>query len=80
MYSCKAKTKTVCPQHSKQNHRKKEKKGAYLPRVRRGVRSQVPGERGKLGEVSELQCEVRWEARRMVARRAQGAGAMLVDL
>ena len=31
--SCKAKMKTVCPQHSKQKG--KEKKGEYLPGVRR---------------------------------------------
>ena len=43
------------------------------PGVRRVVRSQVPGERGKLGEVGEWQCEVRWGARRVVARREQGA-------
>ena len=35
--------------------------------------STVPGERGKSGEVGEWQCEVRWGARRMVARREQGA-------
>ena len=64
--------KTVCPQHSKQK-RKEKKGGACLPGVRRAVRSQVPGERGKLGEVGEWQCEVRWGARRVVARREQGA-------
>ena len=53
--------------------RKEKKGGACLPGVRRAVRSQVPGERGKLGEVGEWQCEVRWGARRVVARRAQGA-------
>ena len=37
------------------------------------IRSQVPGERGRSGEVGEWQCEVRWGARRMVARREQGA-------
>ena len=64
--------KTVCPQHSKQK-RKEKKSGASLPGVRRAVRSQVPGERGKLGEVGEWQCEARWGARRVVARREQGA-------
>ena len=49
--------------------RKEKKSGAWLPGVRRAVRSQVPGERGKLGEVGEWQCEVRWGARRVVARR-----------
>ena len=54
--------------------KRKENEGrAYLPGVRRAVRSQVPGERGKLGEVGEWQCEVRWGARRVVARREQGA-------
>ena len=53
--------------------RKEKKGGACLPGVRRAVRGQVPGERGKLGEVGEWQCEVRWGARRVVARREQGA-------
>ena len=56
-----------------QPSRKEKKGGACLPGVRRAVRSQVPGERGKLGEVGEWQCEVRWGARRVVARREQGA-------
>ena len=36
--------------------------------VRRVIRSQVPGERGRSGEVGEWQCEVRWGARRMVRK------------
>ena len=31
------------------------------------------GQIGRSGEVGEWQCEVRWGARRMVARREQGA-------
>ena len=68
--SCEARTKRFA--HSTAS-RKEKKGGACLPGVRRAVRSQVPGERGKLGEVGEWQCEVRWGARRVVARREQGA-------
>ena len=70
--------KTVCPQHSKQK-RKEKKGGACLPGVRRAVRSQVPGERGKLGEVGEWQCEVRWGARRVVEGEHRAPWAMLVE-
>ena len=68
--SCEARTKRFA--HSTAS-RKEKKGGACLPGVRRAVRSQAPGERGKLGEVGEWQCEVRWGARRVVARREQGA-------
>ena len=70
MGGCEARTKRFA--HSTAS-RKEKKGGACLPGVRRAVRSQVPGERGKLGEVGEWQCEVRWGARRVVARREQGA-------
>ena len=63
--------KSGLPTAQQAERKRKEKRG--LPGVRRAVRSQVPGERGKLGEVGEWQCEVRWGARRVVARREQGA-------
>ena len=69
--SCEAKTKTVCPQHSEQ--KRKERWSVFTWGPPGAVRSQVPGERGKQGEVGEWQCEVRWGARRVVVRRAQGA-------
>ena len=65
--------------------KRKERRGeVYLPGVRRGppggaVRSQVPGERGKLGEVGEWQCEVRWGARRVVEGEHRAPWAMLVE-
>ena len=69
--SCEARTKRFA--HSTASRKEKKRKVERLPGVRRAVRSQVPGERGKLGEVGEWQCEVRWGARRVVARREQGA-------
>ena len=63
--------KNGLPTAQQAERKRKEERG--LPGVRRAVRSQVPGERGKLGEVGEWQCEVRWGARRVVARREQGA-------
>ena len=69
--SCKAKTKAICPQRSRQKG-KERKRGAYLGSAGQSeARYREKG--GKLGEVGEWQCEVRWGARRVVARREQGA-------
>ena len=77
MGSCKTKTKAVCPQRSRQKGKRKEKRG--LPGVRRAVRSQVPGERGKLGEVGEWQCEVRWGHEGWWQGESRAPWAMLVE-
>ena len=68
--SCEAKTKTVCPQQQAEKERKVER--GYLGSAGQSeARYREKG--GKLGEVGEWQCEVRWGARRVVARREQGA-------
>ena len=72
--SCKAKTETVCPQHSKQKGKEKKRK---VERIYLGSAVQSEAryrEKGvNWGGLGEWQCEVRWGARRVVARREQGA-------
>ena len=73
MCSCKAKTRTVCPQHSKQKRKERWSVFAWgppcSPKPGVGCREKGAG----WGGLGEWQCEVRWGARRAVARRERGA-------